>query len=81
MILNHSAHSPYPSSIIELNEHQLSSVSEFKYLGAYLDWNQPNTGDNKINHRIQFANTKFQQMSKVIVLFEAGLYTHARIGI
>jgi hypothetical protein len=75
MIFNHPADSPYPSSIIELNEHQLLNVSEFKYLGAYLDCNQPNTGDKEINHRIQLANAKFQQMSNVIQNFRINLKT------
>ena len=40
MILNHPVNSPYPDSIVESNECQLSNVSEFKYLGTYLDYNQ-----------------------------------------
>ena len=75
MILNHPVISPYPKSIVELNECQLSNVSEFKYLGAYLDCNQPNTGEKEINHRIQLANAKFQQLSNLIQNFRINLKT------
>ena len=75
MILNHPVDSPYPNSIVELNECQLSNVSEFKYLGAYLDCNQPNTGEKEINHRIQLANAKFQQMSNLLQNFRINLKT------
>lgn len=75
MILNYPVDSPYPNSIVELNECHLANVSEFKYLGAYLDCNQPNTGEKEINHRIQLANTKFQQMSNLIQNFRINLKT------
>ena len=75
MILNHPVDSPYPDSIVELNDCQLSNVPEFKYLGAYLVCNQPNTGEKEINHRIQLAYAKFQQMSNLIQNFRINLKT------
>ena len=73
MILNYPSDSPYPNSIVELNETKLSNVSEFKYLGAFLECSQPNTGEKEINHRIQLANSKFQRMSNVLQKFQINL--------
>ena len=53
----------------------LSNVSEFQYLGAYRDCNQLNTGEKEINHPIQLANAKFQQMSNLIRDFRINLKT------
>ena len=75
MILNFPNDLPYPNSIVELNESKLTNTPEFKYLGAYLDHNQPNTGEKEINHRIQLANSKFQQMSNVLQNFQINLKT------
>ena len=75
MILNHPDGTPYPTSIVDLNGSHLSNVSNFKYLGAYLNSNQPNTGEKEINHRIQLATAKFSQMSNVLQNFHIKLKT------
>ena len=75
MILNHPDHLPYPTSVVELDAFNLSNVTEFKYLGAYLNSNQSNTGDCEINHRIQLANAKFSQMSYLLQNFQINLKT------
>uniref|UniRef100_A0A7M5UNA8 Reverse transcriptase domain-containing protein n=1 Tax=Clytia hemisphaerica TaxID=252671 RepID=A0A7M5UNA8_9CNID len=75
MILNHPDEIPYPSSIIDLGESQLSNVSDFKYLGAYLNSNQPNTGKKEITHRIQLASAKSSQMSNLLQNFHLKLKT------
>ena len=75
MILNHPDHLPYPTSVVKLDAFNLSNVTEFCYLGANLDSNQPNTGDCEINHRIQLANAKFSQMSYLLQNFRVNLKT------
>ena len=75
MIINHSTEIDYPSSIVNLNGRDLSNVSEFKYLGTYLHYDQPNTGERELNHRIQLATAKFAQMSNVLQNFSINLRT------
>ena len=75
MIINHSTEIDYPSSIVNLNGRDLTNVSEFKYLGAYLHYDQPNTGERELNHRIQLATAKFAQMSNVLQNFSINLRT------
>ena len=58
MILNH-VDPVYPTTLISLRNVELSNVCEFKYLGAYLHYNQPNTGEKEINNRIQLAYSYF----------------------
>ena len=75
MVLNHPEEIPYPTSIANLNGNELSNVSDFKYLGAYLKENQPNTGEKEINHRIQLAVAKFSEKSNVLQNFHINLKT------
>ena len=46
-------------SIISLRGKNLNNVNVFKYLGAFINSNQPNTGENEINHRIHLVKVKF----------------------
>ena len=75
MILNHSSEATYPSTIININNSELNNVSDFKYLGSYIQYNQPNTGERELNHRIQLATAKFAQMSRVLQNFSINLRT------
>ena len=45
---------------------------------AHIDYQQPNTGDSEINHRIQVARVKFAQMSNLFRNFSINL--HVRIS-
>ena len=53
-------------------------MKEFKYLGAVLDYQQPNTGETELNNRIQMANVKFAQLSNLLQNFQINL--HVRIS-
>ena len=53
----------------------LKNVTEFKYLGAYLCHNEPNTGDTELNYRIQIANAKFFELSNLLQNFNVHLKT------
>ena len=75
MILNHPIDTDYPSTIIKINDRDLKNVSEFKYLGSYVHYNQPNTGEKELNYRIQLATVKFAQKSKVLQNFSIHLQT------
>ena len=61
------------NSIISLRDKPLNNIDVFKYLGAYIDPRQPNTGDSEINHRIQMAQVKFAEMSKLLQNFHINL--------
>ena len=54
-------------SIFNLQNIDLLKVSKFKYLGAYLCHDQPNTAE--VNHRIQLASAKSSQMSNLLQNF------------
>ena len=56
----------YPSSIINLKSTPLKNVTTFKYLGSYLHYEEPNTGETELNHRIQMANAKFAEMMNLL---------------
>lgn len=75
MVVNQSDPDSYDESIISLTGTALKNVKEFKYLGAYLNYLEPNTGDTEINHRIQMANVKFAEMTNVLQNFEINLRT------
>ena len=75
MILNFKQNVDYPSSIVILKKKELKIVQEFKYLGSYLNYNEPNTGDTEVNHRIQLARLKFAEMSNVLQNFSINLST------
>ena len=75
MILNQTQEPTYPLTIIQINDRNLTNVSEFKYLGSYVHHNQPNTGEKELNHRIQLAIAKFNQMSNVLQNFSINLRT------
>ena len=72
MILNTDE---YIESIISLRGKNLNNVSVFKYLGAFINSNQPNTGESEINHRIQLAQVKFAEMSNLLQNFQIQLKT------
>ena len=68
MILNYStlAEDSYPSSVIQLGDTSLKNVKDFKYLGTVLNFEEPNTGDCELNYRIQSANAKFAELSRLL---------------
>ena len=68
MILNHQQQSSeeYPETIITLEGCPLKNVTEFKYLGANIHNEEPNTGEIELNQRIQLASCKFAEMSNLL---------------
>ena len=74
MILNYSE-SHYPESIVNIENVPLNNVKSFKYLCAFIRFDQPNTGDVEVNHRIQMAVSKFAEMSNLIQNVSTNLRT------
>ena len=68
MILNyqHLSTDEYPASIVTLRGSALNNVKEFRYLGACLHHEEPNTGEVELNNRIQLANSKFAEKSNLL---------------
>ena len=66
MILNADVVLP---SIAKLRGVDLKNVSMFRYLGAYINCQEPNTGDSEINQRIQLACVKFAELSNILQNF------------
>ena len=68
MILNYKCLSSeeYPESIVTLNSTDLRNVKEFRYLGANVHHEEPNTGEVELNLRFQLANSKFAEMSNLL---------------
>ena len=74
MILNHFEEE-YPNSLVSLRNTELKNVNVFKYLGAYLHYQEPNTGDIELNYRIQSSSAKFAQLSNLLQNFSIRLST------
>ena len=77
MILNHSE-GEYPKSILNLRNTVIKNVENFTYLGAYIRFDQPNTGDPEINHRIQLAVSKFTDKSNLLQNMRINLKTRIK---
>ena len=56
----------YPKTIVTLRNTAIKNIENFVYLGAYIRFDQPNTGDPEINHRIQLAVSKFADLSNLL---------------
>ena len=65
MILN-CCDDPYPETVIQLGTTALKNVESFKYLGAMVNFDEPNTGDIELNYRIQAAKAKFAQLANLL---------------
>ncbi|XP_066935323.1 uncharacterized protein [Clytia hemisphaerica] len=74
MILN-CTEQDYPKSIIKLRNIDINNVKTFKYLGAFIHFEEPNTGDIEINYRIQQATNKFSEMTNLLQNFNVHLKT------
>ena len=80
MVINHSIldDALYSDSVITLQDVSLNNVKHFKYLGAVINYEEPNTGEAELNHRIQAANAKFAQMSNLLQNHNISLRTRIK---
>ncbi|XP_066925162.1 uncharacterized protein [Clytia hemisphaerica] len=56
----------------------IKNVENFIYLGTYIRFDQPNTGDPEINHRIQLAISKFTDMGNLLQNMRINLKTRIK---
>ena len=75
MIINFREEAEYPESIITLREIPLKNVTDFRYLGCCIKYNEPNTGETEVNQRIQMSQSKFAEMSNLLQNFSIYLRT------
>ena len=68
MIINLHKEVQYPELIITLRGIPLKNVTEFRYLGCCIKYNEPNTGETEVNQRIQMSQSKFAEMSSLLPL-------------
>ena len=64
MILNYNQAEDYPPTITTLDNIPIDNVKVFTYLGCHIRYDEPTTGESKINLRIDLAENKFYQHGK-----------------
>lgn len=83
MILNYqylnTDSSTYPKSIASLNNIQIENVTNFRYLGDEIKYNEPSTGDAEINLRIVVAENKFYELGKKLLNYKILLTTRVKV--
>ena len=75
MIINFREEADYPESIITLRGIPLKNVTDFRYLGCCIKYNEPNTGETEVNQRIQMSQSKFSEMSNLLQNFSIRIRT------
>ena len=75
MIFNFQQDCPYPTSICQLSNSPIENVQTFRYLGATIQFNQANVGDEEIQHRITAAKSSFQRHKYLLRNFKIHLST------
>ena len=69
----------YPESIVNLDNVPVENVRTFRYLGDYIKFNEPTTGDTEIDLRISVAENKFRALSRTLcnrnIKLETRIYT------
>ena len=78
MILNHHAEN-YPETITSLNDIVIGNVKVFLYLGSQIHYNQPSTGEEELNLRIDSAENKFYSLGKKFMNHKINLTTRVKI--
>ena len=70
MILKHqyldTDSSTYPKSIVTLNNIPIENVTNFRYLGDEIKYDESSTGDAEINLRIDVAENKFYELGSEV---------------
>ena len=65
----------HQDTIVTIRDTNLKNTTDFKYLGASLNFEEPNTGDTELNHRIQLSRAKFAEKSNLLQNFRIDLRT------
>ena len=75
MIINFHEEANYPESIITLRGIPLKNVTEFRYLGCCIKYDEPNNGETEVNQQIQMSQWKFFEMSNLLQNFSIHICT------
>ena len=78
MILNHHGEN-YPETIASLNDFAIENIKTFLYLGSQIHYNQPTTGDEELNLRVDSAESKFYSLGKKFMNHKIKLTTRVKI--
>ena len=80
MILNHQyTTDEYPAAVVRLGNKPIENVKSFIYLGCTTKYNEPSTGDNELEVRIDTAECKFYEISKNLLNHRISLTTRVKI--
>ena len=80
MILNYpDTENDYPSTIVHLNKIPIENVKSFKYLGCTLTYDEPSTGNPKLDMRIDAAHCKFYELGKNFMNQRIALVTRVKV--
>ena len=81
MILNHQyMDDEYPAVVVRLgNNKPIENVKSFIYLGCTIKYNEPSTGDNELEVRIDTAECKFYEIAKNLLNHKISLITRVKI--
>ena len=71
--------STYPSTILTMNQKDISNSRTFKYLGTKISYDQPIAGDDEVNHRKLQANIAFNKHRKVLKNYRILLPTRVQL--
>ena len=81
MIFNYEGESEnelYPESITLQNQ-SIENVTNFRYLGDGIKFNEPSTGEAEVNLRISLAEAKFYEIIKRLTNYKIFLKTRVMI--
>ena len=65
----------YPNTIVSLNSIPIKNSKTFKYLGAFIEFDNSSTGDVEIEHRITSAICKFYELKPFFTNSKIKLHT------
>lgn len=68
----------YPTTICTIGDVKLNNTRTFKYLGAILEFDNPNTGQVELENRINSARGKFYQLKSLFTNRKIRLKTRVR---
>ena len=80
MILNYQHSSEeYPNTIAYIDGKPIENVKIFVYLGCIIKYNEPSTGDEELQTRIDTSNCKFYESGKNLMNYKIALETRVNV--
>jgi len=75
MIINYQSTTPYPESILSLNDEQIKNVSAFMYLGVWISHDDIYIGNQELSNRVSSAHCAFSENRKLLTNMKIKLAT------